>query len=63
MAPWRIPEHVLWQQVQDESVVLNLESGLYYALDDVATRMYAALETLGDEEDAVAKAILADLEG
>jgi hypothetical protein len=35
-----IPEDVLFHEVDNEAVLLNLVSGKYYTLDDVGTRMW-----------------------
>jgi hypothetical protein len=40
-----IPDDVLISNLQDESVILNLDSERYYGLDDVGTRMLSALST------------------
>lgn len=29
------PEHVAWSQIDDEAILLNLDSGLYYTLNEV----------------------------
>lgn len=56
-----VPDGVLISQLQDESVILNLESERYFGLDNVGTRFLtvltssesieAAYETLRDEYD------------
>ena len=38
-----VPAHVLVRQVENESVLLNLTSERYFGLDEVGTRMWAAL--------------------
>jgi len=38
-----VPDDVLVQELQGESVLLNVESGRYFGLDEVGTRMWAAL--------------------
>jgi hypothetical protein len=35
-----VPDDVLISQLQEESVILNLDSERYYGLDDVGTRFY-----------------------
>jgi hypothetical protein len=40
-----VPEHVLIRELDGESVLLNLESECYVGLDEVGTRMWAALTT------------------
>jgi hypothetical protein len=39
----RVPEHVVLRDFQDETVILNLESGMYHGLNATAAKM---LETL-----------------
>ncbi|HJT26051.1 MAG TPA: PqqD family protein [Pyrinomonadaceae bacterium] len=38
-----VPDDVLISQLQEESVILNLDSERYYGLDDVGTRFLSAL--------------------
>ena len=38
-----IPEQVTYSEVDGEMVLLNLESGKYYGLDEVGARSYALL--------------------
>jgi hypothetical protein len=40
-----VPDDVLISQLQEESVILNLDSERYYGLDDVGTRFLSALTT------------------
>lgn len=47
-----IPEDVLFHEVGGEAVILNLESGKYYGLDEVGTRMWALLADHGGVEPA-----------
>ena len=48
----RISEGVMFRDLGGEMVLLNLESGKYYGLDEVGTRMWALLEAYGDLEAA-----------
>ena len=41
----KIPDDVLISKLQEESVILNLDSERYYGLDDVGTRFLSALTT------------------
>ena len=41
----QIPDDVLISRLQEESVILNLDSERYYGLDDVGTRFLSALTT------------------
>ena len=40
-----VPDDVLISNLQDESVILNLDSERYYGLDDVGTRFLSILMT------------------
>jgi hypothetical protein len=44
----RVPQGVLSREVQGETVLLNLESGEYFGLDAVATRIWQLLSESGD---------------
>jgi hypothetical protein len=41
----RLPDDVLISRLQEESVILNLDSERYYGLDDVGTRFLSVLTT------------------
>ena len=41
--PFRIPEHVLSRKLDDEMVLLNLDSGEYFGLNDTGTRVWELL--------------------
>lgn len=47
-----IPETVLATELEDEGVLLNLETGEYFGLDDVGLGMWKVLGTSGTVEDA-----------
>ncbi|HEY2962156.1 MAG TPA: PqqD family protein [Pyrinomonadaceae bacterium] len=67
----RIPDDVLISRLQEESVILNLDSERYFGLDDVGTRILsvltasdsieAAYESLRDEYDVDGHALRQDL--
>ncbi len=40
-----IPDGVLVQQIENKSVLLNIESEIYFGLDDVGVEFWAALTT------------------
>ena len=40
----RIPEGVLFKELAGETVLLNLNTGIYFGLDPVGTRMWQLLE-------------------
>ena len=47
-----IPQDVIFRDVAGEAVILNLETGKYYGLDEVGTRMWALLAEHGKVETA-----------
>ncbi len=47
-----MPEHVLFRQLDDEAVLLNLDTGRYYGFDEVGLRMWRALSETDDVEQA-----------
>lgn len=47
-----VPDDVLISHLQDESVILNLDSERYYGLDDVGTRFLSILTTSDTIETA-----------
>ena len=67
----RVPDDVLISNLQEESVILNLDSERYYGLDDVGTRFLSVLNTadsieaaykvLRDEYDVDAHSLRQDL--
>ena len=67
----RVPDDVLISNLQEESVILNLDSERYYGLDNVGTRFLsvlntadsieAAYELLRDEYDVDAHSLRQDL--
>ena len=66
-----VPDGVLISHLQEESVILNLESERYFGLDDVGTRFLtvlttsqtieAAYETLSSEYDVDPQVLRQDL--
>ena len=48
----RVPDGVLISNLQEESVILNLDSERYFGLDDVGTRMLSVLSTSDSIEAA-----------
>lgn len=47
-----VPPSVLFRTVDDESVLLNLDSEIYFGLDDVGTRMWTALTSTASVGEA-----------
>jgi coenzyme PQQ synthesis protein D (PqqD) len=41
----RVPEDVVFRELDGEAVILNLESGMYFGLDEVGTRIWQLLDT------------------
>ncbi|WOJ94290.1 PqqD family protein [Congregibacter variabilis] len=58
---YRIPDTILLQAVSDEMVILNPETGVYFTLDAIGTRMLELLRQLQDEE-AVADVVVSEYE-
>lgn len=56
-----VPPHVLVRFLDDESVLLNLETERYFGLDDTGTRMWQLLTSLPNI-DAVFQQLLAEYE-
>ena len=48
----KIPDDVLISKLQEESVILNLDSERYFGLDDVGTRFLSVLTTSDTIETA-----------
>lgn len=59
--PIQIHPRVLIQEVDGEAVLLDVDQGMYYALNEVGTRAWKYLKDTGDPEDAV-KGILREYE-
>lgn len=45
-----IPTHVVFEILDGQAVVLNLEGGSYYALNESASRLWTLIEAHGDVE-------------
>ena len=70
-AAFRIPDDVIFRELDGEAVVLNLDTGIYFGLDAVGTRIWrlleerkplkTVLETLVDEYDAPPERLRNDL--
>ncbi len=66
-----VPENILFRELEGESVILNIDSESYLGLDDVGTRMWAALtvsdsiqaafETLQHEYDVKSDVLRTDI--
>jgi hypothetical protein len=70
-AAFRIPDEVIFRELDGEAVVLNLDTGVYFGLDAVGTRIWRlieerkplrlVLETLIDEYEASPDRLQSDL--
>jgi hypothetical protein len=70
-AAFRIPDEVIFRELDGEAVVLNLDTGIYFGLDAVGTRIWRLLEerkplrvvldTLVDEYEAPPDRLQRDL--
>jgi hypothetical protein len=49
----RVPEHVVYRDFGDETVVLNLDSGMYHGLNESAARMLSVVGESGTVAAAV----------
>lgn len=50
-----VPQHVVHRAFPTETVVLNLETGMYHGLNPVAGRMLEVLEQLGGVDETAAR--------
>jgi hypothetical protein len=51
--PFTIPEGVVSREIEGETVLLNLESGRYFGLNAVGTRVWQLLGDLGRPQPVV----------
>lgn len=59
MKTYKVPPHAAWRRVDDEIVILDLNTSVYYSLNEVGARMWELLaESLPPEE--VAKRVCAE---
>lgn len=50
---YKVPSHIAWRRVEEEVVLLDLNTSVYYSLNSVAARMWELLaESRGVEEMA-----------
>jgi hypothetical protein len=56
-----VPEDVLSRVIDDEAVLLDLESGMYFGLNEVASCVWGWLQA-GDSVAAMCQRIVADYE-
>ncbi len=53
MTRYRIPSSVLVQEVADETVLLDLDRGVYFGLDEIGTRMLQLYRQCNDVDTVV----------
>ena len=58
---WTIPDDVVFEVLDDQAVLLNLETGNYFGLNHTGTRIWKLIEEHGDI-DAVRKYILEEFD-
>ena len=51
----RVPQHVVYRDFVNETVVLNLQTGTYHGLNPTAGRMLVAVENARDLREAAAQ--------
>jgi hypothetical protein len=51
----RIPQHVVYRSLASETVVLNVQTGIYYGLNQTAGRMLEVLDRVSDLNVAIAE--------
>jgi hypothetical protein len=51
----RVPQHVVYREFVAETVVLNLNTGIYHGLNPTAGRMLKLLDEIGDTGAVVAR--------
>lgn len=61
MSTFKIPDNVLFQEVDGEAVLLSLDEGCYYGLDELGTRIWKLIHQDLDRDQVVA-AIVAEYE-
>lgn len=49
-----VPNHVLHRRFASETVLLNIQTGTYYGMDEIGTRFFDVLRETGDGRSAVA---------
>lgn len=53
MQSYRISDNAVRQKIGEESVILNLDNGQYYGLDEIGSRMLDLIEEHGDADAVV----------
>jgi hypothetical protein len=53
----RIAENVIWREIEGEAVLLDLDKGRYYGLDEMGLQMWSLLEEYGDRQKVVSRLV------
>jgi hypothetical protein len=48
----RVPDSVIFRELDGEAVILNLDTGIYFGVDGVGTRMWQLLEARASLREA-----------
>ena len=56
---YKIPVNIAWRRVDEEIVILNLESSQYYSLNSVAGRIWELISE-GKDEEGIVKSLVAE---
>lgn len=54
MSTFKIPDNILFQEVDGEAVLLSLDEGCYYGLDELGTRIWKLIQQDLDSDQVVA---------
>jgi len=57
MGKFKIAENVLFQELDGEAVLLSLDEGCYFGLDELGTRIWKLIEDNLDESQVVEKIV------
>lgn len=49
-----VPRHVVFRVLVEETVLLNIETGLYHGMDSIGSRFFEVMRESGDLQSAVA---------
>ena len=52
-----VPSHVLYRNIDGEGVLLHLQSGYYYSLNEVGTVAWETLSARGSLQDAASRIV------
>ena len=58
MSEYRIAESAIFEKVGDEMVILNMDDGQYYGLDEIGCRMLELIQAHGDIDPVVQQLVV-----